>query len=160
MNPYRQEEMGKYAMEIPVEALGALEASRATAPQPRREPEMAQAVRRLNDCTKDLRLNLQALTVILTALAEARQQLHAAEQTITQLLKDRDAAVEEAAHKEMDAFNLSQRLATVQQQREQAWAALRLILPLAKGYANMHRGVEVNYRCIKQAEASLVAEGR
>ena len=68
MNPYRQEEMGKYAMEIPVEALGALEASRATAPQPRREPEMAQAVRRLNECTKDLRLNLQTLLVRLVTV--------------------------------------------------------------------------------------------
>ena len=55
---------------------------------------------------------------------------------------------------------LTKAIASALTQREQAWAALRLILPLAKGYANMHRGVEVNYRCIKQAEASLVAEGR
>ena len=101
--------------------------------------------------------------VILTALAEARQELHAAEQTITQLLKDRDAAVEEAAHKAMDAFNLSQRLDTVQQQRQQARVALEKYGTHHSSCGWFRVGVnegEADYTCNCGLDATLTTERR
>ena len=58
MNPYRQEGIAKNAME-PLARSSA--ANTATSAQSGREPEMAQAVRRLNECSQDLRVNLQTL---------------------------------------------------------------------------------------------------
>ena len=93
-------------------------------------PTVLTALAEARQQTQELRTQLGAWHSVFktTQLTHAADRLETAERQLQQAQQERDRAQEDAAHKEMDAFNLSQRLATVQQQRQQAQAALQKCL--------------------------------
>lgn len=98
-------------------------------------------------CTLPCDCNCHSLMDRLAQATKLEHELHA---TILQLQAERDTFQEDAAHKEMDAFNLSQRLETVQQQRD------RLAEGLQK-YGHHLRTSDGQVQCANGCQCGLAA---